>query len=74
MLSPRGYTIVDGTTFVGLYAADGTTNVVDSSEEEGFVGLYHPSGAYWVTFTDDIDHDCLASNGSLNVYAEPNEE
>lgn len=70
MISPRGYTIVDGETLVGLYAADGTTNVVDSSEEEGFVGLYHPSGAYWATFTADIDHECLAPNGSLYVYQE----
>jgi hypothetical protein len=80
MISPKGYTIVDGDTLTGLYAADGTTNVVDSSvavddnEDPIFVGLYHPCGAYWVTFTEDTNHPVYAPNGSLYVYAEAEED
>ena len=74
MISPEGYTIVDGSTVTGLYAADGTTNVVDSAEEEGFLGIYHPCGAYWVTFVDNPTPETYAANGSLNIYAPSEEE
>jgi len=38
-------TVVDGTTLTGLFAADGSINVFDASNETGFVGLQHPCGA-----------------------------
>lgn len=59
------YTIVDGTTVTGLYAADGSYNVVDSSEETGPTGLYHPCGAYWVTFVAADPEKAYAPNGSF---------
>lgn len=74
MISLQGYTETDGVTFTGLYAPDGTTYVVDSSEEDGPVGIYHPCGAHWVTFTDNPDHEVYAPNGSLYVYREEDEE
>lgn len=64
------YTIVDGTAPVGVYAADGSFNVVDSAEETGFVGIYHPCGAYWVTFIAEPTDEAYAPNGSLYAVEE----
>jgi hypothetical protein len=44
-------TPVSGLTFTGLFAADGSTNVVESDGSD-FVGVYNPCGAMNVTFTD----------------------
>jgi hypothetical protein len=80
MISPEGYTEVDGNSLVGLYAADGTTNVVDSVvavDDNGnplFVGMYHPCGALWVTFVETPNPELHAANGSINIYVEPEEE
>ena len=79
MISPKGYTEVDGNSLVGLYAADGTTNVVDSvvavdGEENPLpTGIYHPCGALWVTFVEDPNPPVYAANGSLNIYVPPEE-
>ena len=73
MISHNGYTIVAGDERTGLYASDGTTNVVDSSEETTPTGLYHPCGAYWVTFTEELNPPTYAPNGSLYIYAEAEE-
>ncbi len=58
------YTEVDGTERTGLYAEDGSYNVVDSAAEEGFVGIYHPCGGYWVTFVTEKPKRANAPNGS----------
>ena len=63
----KNYTLLEGedlNEWQGIYAADGSFNVVDSSEEENFVGVYHPCGAYWVTFTEDPKSKAYAPNGS----------
>lgn len=36
-------TIVDGTEWTGLYAADGSVNIVE--DDATYIGLYHPCGA-----------------------------
>ena len=60
-------TEVQGDTFTGLYAADGSTNVVVSSGE-GFVGAYHPCGAINVTVVDGESFvGSTAADGSVNV-------
>jgi hypothetical protein len=65
-------TVVDGTTKTGLFASDGSYNVVDSAEAEGFVGVYHPCGALNVTFET---LEAYAPNGSLGYpLAAPEEE
>jgi hypothetical protein len=57
-------TIVDGTTYTGLYAADGSWNVT----EDGTYGLYHPCGAYRVTVVDGSTYTGIqAADGSWNV-------
>lgn len=58
----------------GLYAADGSFNVVDSSGETVHVGIYHPCGALWVTFTEELNPPVYAPNGSFYVYQEAEEE
>jgi len=57
-------TLVDGSVYTGLYAADGTWNVI---EAVGF-GLYHPCGAYRVTTVDGSTFTGIqAADGSWNV-------
>ena len=46
----RKVTIVDGNTYTGIYAPDGSYNGVITNGST--VGLYHPCGAYNVTPTD----------------------
>lgn len=61
-------TVVDGTEPVGVYAADGSFNVVESDGSVP-VGVYHPSGAYWVTTTEEEYHEAYAPDGSLYILA-----
>jgi len=58
-------TVVDGLTRTGLYAPDGSFNVVES-DGSAWVGVYHPCGAYWVTQVSAID-ETYAEDGSLNI-------
>lgn len=70
-LDANGYvstTEVDGSTLVGLIAADGSINIVDATAETTNVGVYHASGAYNVTVVDGTANvGAYAANGSLNV-------
>lgn len=59
-------TVVDGLTRTGLYASDGSFNVVVSNPAVR-CGIHHPCGAYWVTGTDVDAHKFYAPNGSIYV-------
>lgn len=57
-------TVVDGLSFVGAFAADGSINVIEAS---GF-GAYHPCGALRVTTVDGSAVTGLyAADGSMNA-------
>jgi hypothetical protein len=58
------YTLVDGNTRVGLYAADGSINVVD---DPSAIGKYHPCGALRLNSinTNPVKTTWAASSGSL---------
>lgn len=61
-------TEVDGTTFTGLYAADGSLNVYDATSDTVPNGLYHPCGAMNITITDGTTlTGRYANNGSIYV-------
>ena len=60
----RGVTYVSGSAPVGVYAADGTFNVVEA-DPSVFTGLYHPCGAYNVTVSTQTNPPVYAPNGSL---------
>lgn len=62
-------TVVDGLTPTGLYAADGSYNVVVSNPAE-VTGIYHPCGGYWVTSSADPTFPVYAPNGSLYIAAD----
>lgn len=53
-------TVVDGTTLTGIFAADGSLNVFDATNETGFVGLQHPCGAI----------NCVSSSGTTLTGAQ----
>lgn len=57
-------TVVDGTTIVGLYASDGSINVVQSDGTPN--GIYHKSGARRVTVASSGQKG-LAPDGSYYV-------
>lgn len=63
----RKVTIVDGNTYTGIYAPDGSYNGVITNGST--VGLYHPCGAYNVTPTDKYTNPLpvYANDGSLYV-------
>lgn len=42
-------TVVPGTSYTGLYAVDGSQNVVLTTENTTWKGSQHPCGAYWGT-------------------------
>lgn len=59
-------TIVDGTTKTGLFAPDGSMNVVEATGS--IIGLYHPCGAIQVTPVDGNSFvGFFAIDGSMNV-------
>jgi hypothetical protein len=74
MIFDGRYTEVVGDEVTGLYAADGSINVVDASEDTSPSGIIHPCGAVRVTFTAVEKPKTYAPNGSLNIYVEPEEE
>lgn len=61
-------TVVDGTAFVDLYAADGSLNVKVRSDE---TGVYDQSGALLVTVRAAAGASIYASDGSLYVSESP---
>jgi hypothetical protein len=65
-------TIVSGNDFVGLFAADGSLNVIEApSPIEAFIGSIHPSGALYVTLVDGLSFVGLyASDGSIQIVDE----
>lgn len=64
----RQVTSVNGLSYVGLYAADGSYNGVLNDGTSTYKGMYHPSGALNITVvTDPSDTNFFSSNGSLKV-------
>lgn len=64
--SVTGYirvTIVDGTAWTGLYASDGSWNIVLVSSSATPQGLYHACGAYRVV-SSSSDYGVYAPNGA----------
>lgn len=61
--------VVDGSTFVGRYSADGYWNGVDQSANTStFVGLIHPSGAINYVIDNSTDpHGLYHPNGAIYV-------
>lgn len=61
-------TVVDGTTRTGIYAADGSYNVVKApTPVTKPIGAYHPCGAWYVTVSPGGPHPRRAPDGSLYV-------
>lgn len=59
-------TVVDGSTYTGLYAADGSLNVIKYNGT--YKGMYHPCGALLVTPVDGSAFvGFYAPDGSMNV-------
>ncbi len=54
-------TLVSGTSYVGLYAADGSVNVIIDPSGQG---LYHPSGALRGVSADSLTRGLYAPNGA----------
>lgn len=65
-------TIISGTTFTGLYAADGSKNGVIAPAVTGLIGSYHPCGAYWVTVTTNPSAGPYAPDGSRYIIGSSN--
>ena len=63
-------TIVDGSTRTGLFAADGSWNVV-VAPGSSYVGSYHRCGALYVTLTTSRT-GYYAPDGSMYVAESPN--
>lgn len=63
----RRATVVDGTTRTGIYAEDGSNNVV-VAEDATLKGIYHPCGAFNVTSTSDENHKAYADDGSYYIH------
>lgn len=62
-------TVVDGTTYVGLYASNGgSVNVIKRTSE---IGRQHSSGALLVTPITSNGNGIQTSDGSLNVSESP---
>lgn len=46
---PSGATrinVVDGSSWTGIYGANGAINIVDQSAASSYKGIYHPCGAF----------------------------
>jgi hypothetical protein len=59
-------TQVDGTSYTGLYAADGSYNAVVNNETP-LPGLYHPCGALNASSVDDTVTSFYSPTGGVNV-------
>lgn len=61
-------TVVDGTTYTGVTASDGSTNVIKSDGFSTYVGAHHPCGALWVSlYPGSGISPARAPDGSLVV-------
>lgn len=60
-------TAVAGTSYTGLYAADGSYNVVLTTENTTIKSLHHNCGAYWGTVVTDTSSPYYAIDGSMNI-------
>lgn len=65
-------TVVPGTSLTGLYAADGSYNVVLTTENTTWKGLQHPCGAYWGTVIPAPTNSYYAIDGSMNIVQNSN--
>lgn len=66
--------IVNGSTFTGLKAADGSLNVFDATSATTPVGLYHPCGAMNITLvTGNSLTGRYAPNGSIYIVNDSTE-
>lgn len=68
----RQVTIVNGASYTGPYAIDGTYNGVTNDGITAYKGTYHPCGAYNVCIVTNLSAGAYAPNGSLNVIASSN--
>lgn len=59
-------TIVNGSSYTGLTAADGSLNAVSNTSTSS-VGLMHPCGAYNAVTVTNTSSPYYNPNGSLNV-------
>lgn len=59
-------TVVPGSSYTGLYAANGSYNIVINASGS-YQGLYHPCGAYNAVSVADTVRSFYAANGSVNV-------
>lgn len=59
---------VAGTSLTGLYAVDGSYNVVLTTENTTWKGLTHPCGAYWGTIVVDYG-SYYAIDGTVNIIS-----
>lgn len=62
----RLVTVVNGSTYTGIYATDGSYNGV-TNDGTGILGLYHPCGAYNCFIVTDPFSPPQATNGSYNI-------
>lgn len=64
----RKVTVVDGTAYTGVYAADGSYNgfLVDELNTD-YVGLYHDCGAFNVKLTTDPQTTSRSPEGAFWV-------
>jgi hypothetical protein len=62
-------TAVTGTTYTGLYAKDGTINIV-TNDGSGYKGLYHPCGALNAATVTTWRGPSRTANGSIAVIAD----
>lgn len=65
-------TIVNGSTYTGLYSPDGQFNGVTNDGTSVLMGAHHPCGAYNVTITTDAYAGSHAPNGSRYIIASSN--
>lgn len=59
-------TVVNGATYTGVYAADGSWNIVLNTSPT-YVGLFHPCGAYNAVIVTDRYSPSRHPNGSMQV-------
>jgi hypothetical protein len=65
------FTFVTGSTFTGLYAADGSLNAVETTEDDTTKGLYHPCGAIRTVYASS-SKGTYAKNGALLISTDYN--
>ncbi|MDE2102797.1 MAG: hypothetical protein KGL39_36470 [Patescibacteria group bacterium] len=61
-------TVVAGTAWTGVFAQDGSLNVIHDTT---YFGVYHPCGALRYTKQTTPQPSIYAADGSINVSASP---